>query len=68
MRGFIVKFLDKSIKMLSIAVFLPLKILVGKFTALFRLHVVNRMSVVFYYDYQDNIYIPTDNKFVVSDI
>jgi len=50
------------------AVFEPLKILVGKFTALFRLHVANTVSVVFYYDYQGNIYITSDDKFIVSDI
>jgi len=31
MRGFIVKFLDKAIKKLSVAVLEPLRILVGKF-------------------------------------
>jgi hypothetical protein len=44
MRGFIVKFLDKSIKMLSIAVFEPLKILVGKGTVLNRFYKANRVS------------------------
>jgi len=34
MSGLIVKLLDKSIKMLSIAVLEPLKILTGKFTVL----------------------------------
>jgi hypothetical protein len=52
MSGFIVKFLDKS-KILSIAVLEPLKILVGKITVLFGLYIANRVTVVFYYDYQD---------------
>jgi hypothetical protein len=54
MRGFIVKFLEKSIKMLSIAVLEPFIILVGKFIALFKLYEANRVSVVFYYDNADN--------------
>jgi len=54
MRGFIVKFLVKSLKMLSIGVFVALEILVGKFTALFGLYIADRVSVVFCYDYQDN--------------
>ena len=49
-RGFIVKFLDKSIKMLSITVLEPFIILVGKFTVLFKLH----LTVVLYYDNEDN--------------
>jgi hypothetical protein len=43
-RGFIVKFLDKSIKMLSIALLEPFIILVGKFTVLFKFYVANRVS------------------------
>jgi len=65
MRGFIVKFLDKSIKMLLIAVLEPFIILVRKFTVLFKLYVANRasnccllmtMKIV-------NIYFLTDDKF-----
>jgi len=37
MRGLIIKLLDKSIEMLSITVLEPLKILIVKFTVLFRL-------------------------------
>jgi len=44
MRRFIVKFNDKSIKMLPIAVLEQLKILIGKFTVLFRLYRTNRLS------------------------
>ena len=39
--GFIVKFVSKSIKMLSIAVREPFIILVGKFTVLFKLYVAH---------------------------
>jgi hypothetical protein len=44
MRRFIVKFNDKSRKMLPIAVLEKLKILIGKFTVLFRLYRTNRVS------------------------
>jgi len=43
-RGFIVKFLNKSIKMLSIAVLEPFIILIGKFFILFQLYVANSIS------------------------
>jgi len=39
MLGFVVKFLDKLMKMLSIAVLDPLKFLVGKLTLLFRVYI-----------------------------
>ena len=44
MRGFIVKFLDKSMKMLSITVLVSFIILVGKFAVLFKLYKANRVS------------------------
>ena len=44
MRGFIVKFRDKSIKMSSVAVPEPSQIFVGKFTVLFRLYITNRVN------------------------
>ena len=65
MRGFIVKFLDQSIRMLSMAVLEPLKIPVGECTVLNRLYVANRVSnccVVLWQS--NNIYIPTDDKFI----
>jgi len=43
-RGFIVKFLDKSMKMLSITVLEPFIIFVAKFLALFKLYKANRVS------------------------
>ena len=52
--GFIVKFLHKSVKILSITVLEPFIILVGKFTVLFKLYEANRLSVLFYYDNVDN--------------
>jgi hypothetical protein len=42
--AFIVKFLDKSLKMLSVAVLDPLKILVRKLTELFGLYIANGVS------------------------
>jgi hypothetical protein len=52
-RGFIVTFLDKSMKMLSITVLEPFIILVGKFTVLFKLYEANKVSNC-YYDNVDN--------------
>ena len=49
-RGFVVKLIDKSIKILSIAVLEPFIILVGKFTVLFKLKLIECLIVVFYYD------------------
>jgi hypothetical protein len=46
MRGFIVKFLDKSIKMLSVTVLVPFIILVGKYTGFFKLYIANRGTAV----------------------
>jgi len=43
-RGFMVKFLDKSIKMLSITVLEPIIILIRKFTGFFKLYAANRVS------------------------
>jgi hypothetical protein len=40
--------------MLSITVPETLKILIGKFTVLFRLYIANRVTVALYYDNQDN--------------
>jgi len=64
MRGCIVKFFDKAMKMLSVPVYEQLKILVGKFSVLLDCtKLIEYLTVVFYYYYQDNNCMPTDDNF-----